>query len=109
MSRSRWAVVLVGMLVGACRTNNEPTCSERNCDGCCQGVCKPGRAQDDACGSGGDTCEDCTATGKHCVLGKCVACIPNCAGKVCGDNNCGGRCGNCNPGFACTAAGQCVA
>ncbi len=34
-------------------------------------------------------------------------CTPNCTGKVCGDDGCGGSCGTCPAGQACQA-GQCV-
>jgi hypothetical protein len=35
------------------------------------------------------------------------ACTPACAGKVCGDNGCGGSCGSCPSGQACNASGLC--
>ncbi len=31
-----------------------------------------------------------------CANGKCQNCVPNCNGKECGDDGCGGSCGNCN-------------
>jgi len=34
-------------------------------------------------------------------------CIPNCAGKECGDDGCGGSCGACDEGYECSD-GQCV-
>ena len=37
------------------------------------------------------------------------ACTPQCDGKVCGDDGCGGSCGTCDAGKNCTAAGQCTA
>jgi len=37
------------------------------------------------------------------------ACTPNCAGKQCGDNGCGGSCGTCTEGAVCNQNGQCVA
>jgi hypothetical protein len=36
-----------------------------------------------------------------------VTCTRNCAGKVCGDDGCGGSCGTCGAGQLC-AQGQCV-
>ncbi|MFT7624393.1 MAG: hypothetical protein ACI9WU_003580, partial [Myxococcota bacterium] len=36
-------------------------------------------------------------------------CTPDCTGKVCGDDGCGGSCGGCAEGEACTGAGQCLA
>jgi hypothetical protein len=37
-----------------------------------------------------------------------TACTPNCSGKLCGDNGCGGSCGTCTGGKTCNASGQCV-
>lgn len=34
-------------------------------------------------------------------------CVPNCTGKVCGSNGCGGSCGTCPDGFTCTG-GDCI-
>lgn len=39
----------------------------------------------------------------------CATCTPDCAGRACGDNGCGGECGTCDFGDACTAQGQCEA
>ena len=36
------------------------------------------------------------------------ACIPDCDGKDCGDDGCGGSCGTCEAGLTCNASGQCV-
>ena len=35
------------------------------------------------------------------------SCTPNCTGKVCGDDGCGGSCGTCPSGQACNSSGQC--
>lgn len=35
------------------------------------------------------------------------ACIPNCAGKNCGDDGCGGSCGSCGVGWTCQS-GTCT-
>jgi hypothetical protein len=48
-----------------------------------------------------DTCEE----------GVCVSCVPDCAGKACGDDGCGGSCGACSddcPLKQECIAGQCV-
>ena len=34
-------------------------------------------------------------------------CSPNCEGKVCGSDGCGGDCGTCEPGQGCNGSGQC--
>jgi len=66
----------------------------KNCD---IPVCRPGCPGD----------ETCIATNE-------CTCTPNCADKACGDDGCGGSCGTCNDGVACTVdscntSGQCVA
>ena len=45
--------------------------------------------------------------GFNCFNGTCIPCVPNCPGKECGDDGCGGSCGDCAPGDVC-AGGQCV-
>jgi hypothetical protein len=41
------------------------------------------------------------------ILGN--SCTPDCAGRVCGDNGCGGSCGTCDSGFNChEPSGTCV-
>ena len=37
------------------------------------------------------------------------ACSPSCAGRVCGDDGCGGSCGTCAVGTSCDSNGQCQA
>ena len=39
----------------------------------------------------------------------CGACTPNCNGRNCGDDGCGGSCGTCDTGKACNANGACAA
>lgn len=36
-----------------------------------------------------------------------VPCAPQCSGKSCGDDGCGGSCGMCEPGTKCGASGTC--
>jgi hypothetical protein len=106
-----------------------PKCDVTTCpNGCCTTVggtqaCVSG-ASDQACGSGGQQCEDCKQTGEVCSGGKCTAstCGPqNCKG-CCFGNNCvttpidtscglgGVECQNCTmQGAACdTGTGTCV-
>jgi hypothetical protein len=40
--------------------------------------------------------------------GSSSGCVPNCGGKLCGDDGCGGSCGACGPGGACDDGGACV-
>lgn len=58
----------------------------------------------DGCGSA-LTCGDCPAC-QTCVAGVCNGQGPSCAGKVCGDDGCGGSCGTCGAGQVCSS-GQC--
>ncbi len=37
-----------------------------------------------------------------------AACVPDCGDRECGDDGCGGSCGECGPGFQCGPAGACV-
>jgi hypothetical protein len=65
---------------------------------CVNGACTPDEGCDPACG-----------VGFTCVLGVCEpsACVPDCAGKACGDDGCGVLCGTCDDGFFCEA-GACI-
>jgi formylglycine-generating enzyme required for sulfatase activity len=44
---------------------------------------------------------------QYCAAGLCTTCAPNCAGKDCGDDGCGGSCGTCEDGLICEAKGTC--
>jgi hypothetical protein len=37
----------------------------------------------------------------------CKTCTPDCEGRDCGDNGCGGVCGSCLPGSSCNESGTC--
>ena len=41
------------------------------------------------------------ATTAACVDGECVSCTPDCTDKECGDDGCGGSCGECSDGTEC--------
>ena len=48
-----------------------------------------------ACGAFGSNCVACRGSAATCQqFGQCV-CTPDCQGKVCGDDGCGGSCGPC--------------
>ena len=88
--------------------------------------CEEGECNDLACEPGAGWCqgdiyalcaadgksvkleEDCAATGKHCTSLGCGDCAPQCVGKECGDDGCGGNCGACSQDENCVA-GECVA
>lgn len=49
------------------------------------------------------------SAGQTCSGGNCISsCTPSCTGKVCGDDGCGGSCGNCSADQMCSN-GNCVA
>ena len=79
----------------------------------CQLACNP-RAPCTVCGAptgcGQEVCTtgSCPNSGESCQNGRCV-CIPNCTGRTCGSNSCGGQCGQCAQEQTCNNSGQCVA
>ena len=78
----------------------------------CQLACNP-RAPCTVCGAptgcGQEVCTtgSCPNSGESCQNGRCV-CIPNCTGRTCGYNGCGGQCGQCPQGQTCNIAGSCL-
>ncbi|GEM_PF-4108328 len=81
------------------------TCQENKCvpvTGPCVGFCA-GKE----CGEvSGCSCGEC-GEGDYCTDDYKCECKPLCDGKMCGDDGCGGACGNCEGGTVCTAAGLC--
>jgi len=77
-------------------------CATDPVEGCGDGAC----ADEEDCGSCPADC-GCEA-GLACEAGACVEviCEVDCADKVCGDDGCGGSCGECADGVDCVA-GQC--
>ena len=98
-------------------------CGDDNCGGTC-GSCESsyicdaqGKCEYQAkCGNGNcDTDENCDScpqdcackNGQVCFHRQC--CTPQCTGRECGDDNCGGLCGKCEYGQACDAGtGECL-
>jgi len=89
-----------------------PDCLGKECgeDGC-GGTCPPGCPVGEHCTQGICECDYvtcgsvCCAQGQECYQGAC--CTPNCTGRECGANGCGGSCGDCDSGEFCDAGGQC--
>ncbi len=83
-------------------------CGDNGCGGSC-GVCGINEAcTDDLCDCLPDAvpCAGvCCDAGLVCFEEAC--CQPNCLGKVCGGDGCGGSCGECKTGFDCNATQQC--
>ena len=87
----------------------------------CEGYC--GLAQsadgscycDSSCFGYGDCCDDicvfCEADFPDAAPDGCGECVPSCEGldgpKACGDDGCGGSCGECAAGWSCDAEGAC--
>ena len=74
--------------------------------------CPAPEGQTSTCGWGGDAAPvyQCGKTGADpsgAVPLKCM-CIPSCGPKTCGDDGCGGSCGDCVDGYSCKE-GQCAA
>ena len=78
---------------------------------CVPWVCVPGEAvcngtfatQCNEFGSGpAQGGENCSLQGEYCISGECIKCFPDCFGKSCGDDGCGGSCGNCDDDNVCT-------
>jgi hypothetical protein len=83
-----------GHVVGSCNGGDCP-------GGCCEGeVCFAG-TDPNACGHGGQACQQCTSTGLTCSEQQCVK-------PSCGPENCGGCCfgDQCLPGTEATACGH---
>ena len=102
--------------VGVCDADGmgfaEELCpAEQYCEGgeCFPWLCTPAASYCD--GDVAKTCDekgsavadavDCGSSGKYCSDGQCVDCEPLCEGKSCGDDGCGGSCGECANGVLC--------
>jgi hypothetical protein len=96
----------VPLASGAVCANECQTSGAKQCSGNGYKTC--GNYDSDSClewSSGVTACP----SGQTCQNGQCVAsCTPDCSGKTCGDNGCGGTCGTCASGKTCSA-GVCVA
>lgn len=98
----------------ACGMSGECDCG--GCDGgftCQENACVPvtgpcvGFCAGKECGEvNGCQCGTCDA-GEYCDPNNLCKCQPQCSGKLCGPDGCGGECGICDPGMVCTAAGLC--
>jgi hypothetical protein len=76
---------------GGCWCGDEIcTAGEGHCMGEVAGTCN-------TCGSALEPgAVDCAESDQFCLEGECVDCIPDCNGKSCGDDGCGGSCGVCD-------------
>jgi hypothetical protein len=96
----------------------DPRCG-LSCGTCSAGRCVDGRCVGDDCclsdecgpapepGCDGVSCGTCGAN-EICLAGTCV-CQPDCAGRQCGSDGCGGSCGTCPAGCTCDpGSGRCT-
>jgi hypothetical protein len=93
----------------------------------CEPVCDGKACGDDGCGGACGTCgvdQVCEGTSGQCISAppldaggggdigldtSDISCTPDCFGKACGPDGCGGECGICDNGQTCDGSGQCVA
>jgi len=107
----RITLLLVGSLalgsLAACGDDDGQACLPNDHTACMQDVVY----WLDSCGVQGeiaDTC-DCGCSADFTGCESCT-CQPDCGTKVCGDDGCGGSCGDCDPlTETCSAQGQCEA
>ncbi|MBI5547813.1 MAG: chitobiase/beta-hexosaminidase C-terminal domain-containing protein, partial [Deltaproteobacteria bacterium] len=77
-----------------------------DCGSCCgDGTCSA--AQAESCSTCAADC-GCQAPQTCDPVSSTCRCIPQCAGKQCGDDGCGGTCGSCQASQECVAPGACV-
>lgn len=71
-----------------------------SCQGNCGGLAASGCSCEARCATGGEGC--CLDAPLACD------CFPRCGGKQCGDDGCGGSCGDCGANQVCSGARMCV-
>lgn len=85
-------------------------CRSEHLDDIRNAVSHDWRWTDQGCGGGGEPDPPGEDAGAEPDAGPAedAGCIPDCTGKLCGDDGCGGRCGECSEGLVCTAQGSCI-
>jgi hypothetical protein len=86
-------------------SNWNPDCVVGATSGCGASFCSQLCDANGACPAGYDPYTD--AQG-NCFCLPGTTCTPDCTGRVCGDDGCGGTCGSCVAPLVCDATGQCV-
>jgi hypothetical protein len=108
-------------LPSACSSTAAPCTAATDCASCTAGATCGWCASDGRCYDGTSTAPNAGTCGagwawlsSECTAGPLDAgrdvtsgCTPNCAGRTCGDDGCGGVCGTCTSGATCNATGQC--
>jgi len=122
------ALFVLGAVAAACgegsTTGPEPLCNATETKVC---ACPDGKAGTQVCNADGTAWGECSgcetddvveeeilegcnptcSPGYECKDKVCV-CIPQCTGKQCGPDGCGGQCGTCLPNQMCDEKGLCV-
>ncbi len=80
---------------GGGRCEGTPACGPDNCNGCCDGTTCVAGSDSNACGTRGQACTNCLATGRRCTAERTCQVPP-----LCGPGNCPGCC----VGNACVVA-----
>jgi hypothetical protein len=98
---------LCGQCVAPGTCSDAGLCSKK---GSCFGVCDHSFSDwgcfcDEQCIGYGDCCADICESCP--LLSHCDPCTPDCSGRECGSNGCGGSCGPCPEGETCSDAGLC--
>jgi MYXO-CTERM domain-containing protein len=99
-----------GGTCGACGADEVCASAMCMCAGAtvpCGSACVDTRNDTDHCGA----CDSPCAAGETCSAGTCGTgpCMPDCTGRTCGDDGCGGSCGDCmTAGQVCASGGQCL-
>jgi hypothetical protein len=84
----------------------EHACIDGNCTLCLPGQSKCTGTNVERCDQSGSHWEIVTQCRASCINGAC--CVPQCGGRECGPNTCGGQCGECGPLELCNGDGQCT-
>ncbi|MGZ5966054.1 MAG: hypothetical protein ACXWUG_10550 [Polyangiales bacterium] len=101
MHSHRWfvfaVVTVVGCSAGGTSSDSNSTAAR---------ICDPGASRPCACSDGRSGAQACSDDGAAYDTCECV-CAPTCAGKQCGNDGCGGTCGSCAAGLACSGTSKC--
>ncbi len=91
-----------GVACGGCAKGEDCTSSGQCCLSDCTNVpCN----QSNICG---DSCSYICKRPQVCNNSTGTCCTPQCTGKSCGPDSCGGYCGGCPKSYICSLTGQCV-
>lgn len=95
---------------GLCEGGEDPDACAVDCGPCGDGVCGKSEDSDTCAADCSFSCGDgvCTVPENETNCFVDCGCVPDCMGKKCGPDGCGGQCGVCPAGIACNLAGTCA-